>query len=98
MVRKVVPLLVLLLAAANPAAAQSTVLLAEERMLEDVELKPGPAADQVVFAPKKGNPVTVALRDLLVVDFGKIPGREVTPTVRLTSGGQVYGKVTFSGP
>lgn len=89
-----------LLAAAfgGPAGAQTTVLLAEERTLTDVDLKPGPAADQVVFTKRRAQPQTVALRDLLVVDFGKQPAREVTPTVRLQGGGQVYGKVSFSGP
>jgi len=87
-----------LLASATPTHADSTVLLAEERQLEDVELKPGPTTEQVTFTKRGASPETVALRNLLVIDFGKIPGREITPTVRLVGGGQVFGKAIFTGP
>lgn len=81
--------------AARPAFAQGQVLLADGRALERVNVKPGANPNQVIIEPATGDPITISPQDLLVVDFGKVPGREVPPMVRMANGDQVYGKVTF---
>jgi hypothetical protein len=83
----------------GPVQAQDTsVMLADGRTLDRVTLKPGPGADQVVLERPDGGPLTISAQDLLVVDFGKVSGRALTPTVRMANGDQVFGKVTFPGP
>lgn len=84
-----------LLTAARSASAQSQVLLADGRALERVNIKPGANPNQVVIEPASGEPITVTPEELLVVDFGKTPGQDAVPTVRLVNGDQVHGKVTF---
>src|SRR5690242_20712461 len=91
-------LLVVSLAAALPARAQSSALLADGRTLDKVTLKPGAAANQVILERTGEQPLTVTPEDLLVVDFGKVSGQPVPPSVRLVNGDQVYGKVTFPAP
>src|SRR5687768_5063482 len=83
---------------AGPAAADTSVMLADGRTLEGVELKPGAAPEQIVLERSGQAPVTAPLRDLLMVDFGKLSGRALTPTVRMANGDQLYGKVTFPAP
>ncbi|HTE17473.1 MAG TPA: NPCBM/NEW2 domain-containing protein [Armatimonadota bacterium] len=85
----------LLLAGGSARAEDSTAILADGRTLENVTLKPGPGADQVSLEGSGQPVVTVAAQDLLVLDFGKVPGRPVPPSVRLANGDQVVGKVTF---
>jgi NPCBM/NEW2 domain-containing protein len=69
-------------------------MLADGRTLEGVSLKPGAAPDQVVLE-RGSETVTASAQDLLVVDFNKVAGRALTPTVRFANGDQVFGKVTF---
>lgn len=78
-----------------PAAADTQVLLADGRSLDRVNLKPGPTPDKVVVERRGGEALTLSPQDILAVDFGKIPGREVPPSVRMANGDQVFGKVTF---
>src|SRR5690349_14571070 len=88
-------LLALSLFAAPPARAQGSAMLADGRMLDKVSLKPGAADNQVVLERAGAPAFTIAPEDLLVMDFGKISGQPVPPSVRLVNGDQVYGKVTF---
>lgn len=83
------------LLAAPAGAAPATVMLADGRTLERVTLKPGPAAEQLTIEHGGGPPLTLAPTELFAADFGKVPGRPPTPSVRLANGDQVYGDVTF---
>jgi len=83
---------------AGPAAANAQVMLADGRTLEKVTLKPATSPTDVVVETPGADPVRVAAQDLLVVDFGKLPGRELPPSVRLVNGDQVFGKVSFPAP
>jgi hypothetical protein len=76
-------------------AADVQVMLADGRTLDKVTLKPGAAPRQVTIEQRGQAPLTVAPEELLVVDYGKVAGREATPSVRLSNGDQVVGKVTF---
>lgn len=87
-----------LAATAVPAWADTQILLADGRSLDRATLKPGPTANQVIVEQPGSAPLTVTPQDLLAVDFGKIPGRELPPTVRMANGDQVVGKVTFPSP
>jgi len=79
-------------------AADTSVMLADGQTLEKVNLKPGDGKEQLIVE-RMGQPATtISIQDLLVVDFGKIPGRAVPPSVRFLNGDSVYGKVTFPGP
>src|ERR1051325_4535182 len=91
-------ILALILALAAPALADTSVMLADGGMLDRVTLAPPAAPNQVSLQQPGASPVTVAIEDLLVVDFGKVPGRPVTPSVRFLNGDQVFGKVTFPAP
>lgn len=83
----------------HPAsAADTSVMLADGQTLEKVTLKPGTAKEQLVIERSGQAATTVSIQDLLVVDFGKIPGRPVPASVRFLNGDSVYGKVTFPGP
>jgi hypothetical protein len=70
-------------------------MLADGKRLEKVSLKPAAGKDQVVLEQSGQAPMTVSVQDLLVVDFGKIPGNMLTPSVRFANGDTVFGKVTF---
>jgi hypothetical protein len=70
-------------------------MLADGRTLESVTLKPGAGPDQLLLERPGEAARTVSPQDLLVVDFGKVSGRALTPTVRFANGDQVFGKVTF---
>jgi hypothetical protein len=94
-------LIALALALALPGAARAAdgqILLADGRTLEGATLKPGASPTEVVVEPASGAPLRVAAQDLLVVDFGKVPTRELPPSVRLANGDQVFGKITFPAP
>jgi len=79
-------------------AADTSVMLADGQTLEKVTLKPGAAKEQLVIERTGQAATTVSIQDLLVVDFGKIPGRPVPASVRFLNGDSVFGKVTFPGP
>lgn len=81
--------------AAVPARADTTVMLADGKTLENVTLAPASGKDQVVLRQEGQEPRTLSIQDLLVVDFGKVPGRPLTPSVRFINGDTVFGKVTF---
>jgi hypothetical protein len=81
--------------AAVPAGADTTVMLADGKTLENVTLAPASGKDQVVLRQEGQEPRTLSIQDLLVVDFGKVPGRPLTPSVRFINGDTVFGKVTF---
>jgi hypothetical protein len=80
---------------AAPARAETFVLLADGRGLDGVTLKPGAGPDQVSIERPGAPASTTPVRNLLVVDYGKLPGRGVTPTVRMANGDQVYGKLSY---
>lgn len=81
---------------ASPAlAGDATVMLADGRTLEKVDLKPGPTDNEVVLALPDGTSQPVKSQDLLAVDLGRVLGRPLAPTVRMANGNQVNGKVTF---
>lgn len=86
---------VLSLAPATSVHADTTVLLADGRRLEKVSLKPAAVKEQVVLEQAGQSPVTLPIQDLLVVDFGKVPGNVLTPSVRFVNGDTVFGRVTF---
>lgn len=90
--------LALLSAAAPCAAGDLTVMLADGRTLEKVDLKPAGGKDEVRLERGSEPAVTVPVQELLVVDWGKFQGRPLTPTVRLVNGDQLYGKVSFPKP
>jgi hypothetical protein len=73
-------------------------MLADGQTLEKVTLKPGTAKEQLIIERMGQAATTVGIQDLLVVDFGKIPGRPVPASVRFRNGDSVFGKVTFPGP
>lgn len=78
--------------------ADTSVMLADGQTLEKVTLKAGAAKEQLVIERTGQAATTISIQDLLVVDFGKIPGRAVPASVRFLNGDTVYGKVTFPGP
>lgn len=82
----------------NTANADTSVMLADGQTLEKVTLKAGTAKEQLVIERTGQAATTISIQDLLVVDFGKIPGRAVPASVRFLNGDTVYGKVTFPGP
>jgi len=73
-------------------------MLADGKRLEKVSLKPADTRDQVTLVAGSATPLTVPIQDLLVVDFGKVPGNLLTPSVRFSNGDTVFGKVTFPAP
>ncbi|MGV3724674.1 MAG: NPCBM/NEW2 domain-containing protein [Actinomycetota bacterium] len=79
----------------SPVHADTTVMLADGKRLERVSLKPAAAQEQIILEQAGQSPVTLPIQDLLVVDFGKIPGNNLTPSVRFANGDTVFGKVTF---
>ncbi len=85
-----------LLAFAPPVAAE-TVLLADGRELKGVEMKAGSAPDRVRLDRGLEAPLEVGKDEVLMVDFGKTPGRATVPAVRLLNGDQFNGKVSFPG-
>jgi NPCBM/NEW2 domain len=86
----------LAMGAAAPAGAES-ILLADGRQLTGVEMKAGPTPDKVVLERGLEGPLTVGKDEILVVDFNKTAGKAVTPSLRLLTGDQFVGKVTFPG-
>ncbi|MFN3648838.1 MAG: NPCBM/NEW2 domain-containing protein [Armatimonadota bacterium] len=81
---------------AGPAwAGDASVLLADGKTVTGVDLKPGATAEQIVLTPSEGEPLTVSVKDLVQVSFGKVAGRTITPTVRLANGDRVFGKLSF---
>ncbi len=80
----------------NPAhAVQATVTLADGRTFEKAKLLPGAAPEQVQLEPAGKPAVTVGIRDLLSIDFGRVPARPQLPTLQLANGDRVYGKLSF---
>ncbi|HEU4752691.1 MAG TPA: NPCBM/NEW2 domain-containing protein [Armatimonadota bacterium] len=73
-------------------------MLADGQTVEKATLKPGSTPDQVVLERSGEAPVTVPAQELLTVDFGKVAGRPVTPSVRLANGDTVFGKISFPAP
>src|SRR4051812_7277834 len=80
---------------ADAAPPGAVAMLADGRTLEGVTVKPGAAPNQVVLERAGEAAVTVAAQDLLALEFAKVPGRPVTPALRLSNGDQLAGKVSF---
>jgi hypothetical protein len=79
-------------------AAGASAFLADGRTLEQVTVRPGPGPEEVSLQPAGGATVVVSNRDLHAIDFGRIAGKKVVPTLRLVNGDQVYGAVSFPSP
>jgi hypothetical protein len=78
-------------------ARAETILLADGRQLTGVEMKAGPTPDKVVLERGLEGPLTVGKDEILVVDFNKTQGKAPVPSLRLLTGDQFVGKVTFPG-
>ena len=89
---------VVCLASVPCRAAGTSVMLADGQTLDKVTLKPGADKEQLTLERTGQPPTTVSIQDLLVVDFGKLRGRALTPSVRFVNGDTVYGKVSFPAP
>lgn len=85
----------LVLSGGRAEAIEANVVLADGRTLEKANLLPGAGADQIVLEQAGKPTVTASIRDLLTVDFGRVPTQPLAATLRLANGDQVYGKLSF---
>ncbi len=80
------------------ANAEPSVTLADNRVLQQVTVKPGAAPDRLRLEPAGKPAVEIAIQDLVAMDFGRVSGRGAVPSVRLVNGDTVSGRVTFPSP
>jgi hypothetical protein len=82
----------------GPAAAGAErILLADGRNLSGVAMKAGPTADKVLLEGGPVGQITVGKDEILVVEFDRLVGKPVVPSLRLLTGDQFSGKITFPG-